>query len=222
MKYFLLCLFVGSFVTGRAQTDNLPVKVLASKVPGKPIIFYSTGDGGWTKFSNALVQSFNQAGYPVIALNSREYFWKQKTPAQTAADVSSLLNKYLAAWKRDSVVLVGYSFGADVTPFIQNNLDKDLSGKTTHIVLMLPYRSTDFEVHLTEMIGISGKDAYSVPDEINKLNKPILFVLGTERNQFPLNSLRIRNYHSITIDGGHHFDDNADKVAGSVLASIVK
>jgi type IV secretory pathway VirJ component len=220
MKYILLSALIVAFATGHAQTATLPVKVMNSNDPGKPIIFYATGDGGWSKFSNALIQSFNQAGYPVIALNSKDYFWKKKTPAQTATDVGALLEKYLAAWKRDSIVLVGYSFGADVTPFIQNNLAKSLSGKTTHLVLMLPYTSTDFEVHLSEMIGISGKDAYSVPEEINKVEKPILFVLGTERNQFPVNTLRIRNYNSIIIDGGHHFDDNADRVARNVLAWV--
>ena len=219
MKYFMLSVFVFAVATGHAQT-TMPVKVMSSNDPGKPIIFYATGDGGWSKFSNALIQSFNQAGYPVIALNSKDYFWKKKTPAQTASDVGALLEQYLTTWKRDSIVLVGYSFGADVTPFIQNNLAQHLSSKITHLVLMLPYKSTDFEVHLTEMIGISGKDAYSVPDEINKVAKPILFVLGTERDQFPVSSLRIRNYSSITIDGGHHFDDNADKVARNVLAYV--
>lgn len=220
MKYLFLAACLLAATISKTQTDGLPIKVLSSNNAGRPIIFYATGDGGWTKFSNALIKSFNDAGYPVIALNSRSYFWKQKTPVQTAADVGALLGKYLTAWKRDSVVLVGYSFGADVTPFIQNYLDRNIAGKTTHIVLMLPYKSTDFEVHLSEMLGIARSDSYSVPDEINKVGKPILFVLGTERDQFPLTSLRIKNYNSITIDGGHHFDDNASKVAQQVLAWV--
>lgn len=220
MKYLLLVACLGVFTISQAQTTTLPVKMMAGNDPSKPIIFYSTGDGGWTKFSLSLVQSFNQAGYPVIALNSKDYFWKKKTPTQTAADVGALLSKYLVDWKRNNVVLVGYSFGADVTPFIQNYLDRNIAGKTTHMVLMLPYKSTDFEVHLSEMLGIARKDAYSVPDEINKVGKPILFVLGTEKDQFPLNALTIKNYSSITIDGGHHFDDKADKVAQQVLAWV--
>jgi type IV secretory pathway VirJ component len=220
MKYLLIAACLGVVITSQAQTTTLPVKTMAGNDASKPIIFYATGDGGWSKFSLALVQSFNQAGYPVIALNSKDYFWKKKTPAQTAADVGALLSKYLADWKRNNVVLVGYSFGADVTPFIQNYLDRNIAGKTSHMVLMLPYKSTDFEVHLTEMLGIARKDAWSVPDEINKITKPILFVLGTEKDQFPLNALTIKNYNSITIDGGHHFDDKADKVAQQVLAWV--
>jgi type IV secretory pathway VirJ component len=216
--FLAACLLVATI--SQAQTDDLPIKVMSSNNATRPIIFYATGDGGWSKFSNALIKSFNDAGYPVVALNSRSYFWKKKTPQQTAGDVGALLSKYMTAWKRDSVVLVGYSFGADVTPFIQNYLDRNIAGKTTHMVLMLPYKSTDFEVHLSEMLGISRTDSYSVPDEINKVKKPILFVLGTERDQFPLNTLRINNYNSITIDGGHHFDDNADKVAQQVLAWV--
>ncbi|AXY72834.1 hypothetical protein D3H65_02110 [Paraflavitalea soli] len=220
MKYLLLILCLGTFTVSQAQTTSLPVKIMAGNDASKPIIFYATGDGGWTKFSLALVQSFNQAGYPVVALNSKDYFWKKKTPAKTAADVGALLSQYLQTWKREAVILVGYSFGADVTPFIQNYLDRNIAGKTTHMVLMLPYKSTDFEVHFSEMLGIARKDAWSVPDEINKVSKPILFVLGTEKDQFPLNALTIKNYSSITIDGGHHFDDKADKVAQQVLAWV--
>jgi type IV secretory pathway VirJ component len=83
----------------------------------------------------------------VLALNARKYFWKKRTPAAMTTELSQLINKYLAQWKRDSVLLIGYSFGADVTPFLYNYAGAPFTKKVSHLVLMLPYKSTDFEVH---------------------------------------------------------------------------
>ena len=220
MKYFsvLVLLFFVNLV--RAQDTQLPIKALPANDTTKPLVFYISGDGGWTGFSDAFLQSINKAGYPVLALNARKYFWKKRTPASMTTELSQLINKYLAQWKRDSVVLTGYSFGADVTPFLYNYAGTSFTKKVSHMVLMLPYTSTDFEVHLTEMIGLTSHDTYSVANEVNKITKPILFILGTEKDQFPVQTLTNKNYKVITEGGGHHFDDKADKVAAYVLNHI--
>ena len=220
MKYFIVPALLFFVNLARAQDTQLPIKALPANDTTKPLVFYITGDGGWTGFSDAFLQAINKAGYPVLALNARKYFWKKRTPASMTTELSQLINKYLAQWKRDSVVLIGYSFGADVTPFLYNYAGSPFTKKVSHMVLMLPYTSTDFEVHLTEMIGISSHDTYSVVNEVNKITKPILFILGTEKDQFPVQTLTNKNYKAITEGGGHHFDDKADKVASYVLKYI--
>jgi type IV secretory pathway VirJ component len=219
MKNIIVVVLVLSFKTVAAQ-EQLPIKTIASSDTTKPLVFYITGDGGWTGFSGAFLQSINKAGYPVLALNARKYFWKRKTPTSTAAELSRLINKYMVQWKCDSLVLAGYSFGADVTPFLYNYAGATFTKNVKCIVLMLPYTTTDFEVHLTEMIGVATHDAYSVVNEVNKLTRPILFILGTEKDQFPVHTLTNKNYVVITESGGHHFDDNAGKVASLVLDHI--
>lgn len=220
MKYMMVLALLFSFNLTRAQDVPLPVKTFPANDTSKPLVFYITGDGGWTGFSDAFLQSINKAGYPVVALNARKYFWKKKTPTAMAIELSQLINKYLAQWKRDSLVLIGYSFGADVTPFLYNYAGAPFEKIVASIVLMLPYTSTDFEVHLTEMIGMASHDAYSVVTEVNKIKKNILFILGTEKDQFPVRTLTSKNHVVITEGGGHHFDDKANKVAAHVLNYI--
>jgi type IV secretory pathway VirJ component len=220
MKYFIVLAFLFFVNLSRAQDTQLPIKALPANDTTKPLVFYITGDGGWTVFSDAFLRSINKAGYPVLALNARKYFWKKRTPTAMTTELSQLINKYRTQWKRDSVVLIGYSFGADVTPFLYNYAGSPFTKKVSHLVLMLPYTSTDFEVHLTEMIGMASHDAYSVVNEVNKITKPLLFILGTEKDQFPVQTLTNKNYKLITEGGGHHFDDKADKVASYVLNYI--
>lgn len=220
MKYFIVLVLLLPFTFTHAQDSQLPVKAFPANDSSKPLVFYISGDGGWTGFSDAFLQSINKAGYPVLALNARKYFWKKRTPASMTTELSQLINTYMTRWKRNNVVLTGYSFGADVTPFLFNYAGAPFTQKVSRIVLMLPYTTTDFEVHLTEMIGLASHDAYSVVNEVNKISQPILFILGTEKEQFPVQTLTNKNYKVITEGGGHHFDDKADKVASYVLTYI--
>src|SRR3954470_12013710 len=102
MKYIIVLALLLSFNLSGAQDTQLPVKTFPANDTIKPLVFYITGDGGWTGFSDAFLLSINKAGYPVLALNARKYFWKKRTPAAMTMELSQLINKYRAQWKRDS------------------------------------------------------------------------------------------------------------------------
>jgi type IV secretory pathway VirJ component len=59
---------------------------------------------------------------PVVGLDSLRYFWKERTPRAPPGDVDLILRHYLAAWDKQIVVLIGYSQGADILPFVVNRL----------------------------------------------------------------------------------------------------
>src|SRR4249920_3822451 len=125
---FTLSVTMRLYAQNPSTLEQLPVNIVpAAGDSTKPLVLYITGDGGWNKFSKNLSQAFADNGYPVVALNAKEYFWKKKTPAQTAADVTRLIKTYQVKWKRKKILLLGYSFGADVMPFIYNLLPTDLS-----------------------------------------------------------------------------------------------
>jgi type IV secretory pathway VirJ component len=202
-----------------AQSDDLPIQTLKGSDPSKPLILYLSGDGGWNKFSTSFINSLNKQGYSVVALNSRSYFWKKKTPAKAAEEISMLLEKYLKSWKAASFILVGYSFGADVAPFIQSNFNPYILNNLRHTVLMSPSDKTDFEIHVLGMLGFSNSGE-SVPNQINKLSKPVTIVLGTEEKDFPLSSISLKHYQSIFIEGGHHYDGHIEELVKKVTQNF--
>lgn len=195
-----------------AQTD-LPIDTLLSKDMSKPIVFYISGDGGFNSFSRSFMKQWNAAGFPVVALNSRSYFFRSKQPEVAAKAIADLLNHYLLAWKRNNVIVVGYSFGADVLPFIQTRLPQLLQTRIAHTILLSPSHTTDFEVHL--FYGHSGS---SVPAEINKLNNATLLVYGNKENDVPVNEIKNAKVTSLVFSGDHHYDDNV----GELVAQIIK
>ena len=205
------------------NTGDLPVNIVnAVTDTSKPFVIYITGDGGWNKFSKTLAATLAGKGYPVVALNAEKYFWDKKTPTQTAADITNLITVYQRIWKRKNVLLVGYSFGADVLPFVYNQLSKDLASQILNISLLSPSPKTDFEIHIMVMLGGSS-GGESVATAINKItSKPLTLIFGEDENRFPLNELTIKNYTSLKLAGGHHYDDDEIAVCNSILMHIPK
>lgn len=220
---WLLIFFLAIFSESKAQQNSdissLPIMTYPSADTSKPIILYYTGDGGFNSFSTEFAKHFNEKGYPVISFNCLKHFWKTKTSEQSSVDAINLINYYENLWKRNKVVLIGYSFGADIVPFIFTRLPKNLMETINYIVLLSPSNHTDFEVHVTEMLGESSEGSDNVPAEINKITEKPILILSGEKEEGDLNvaSLRIKNYQKITLPGGHHYDSAPSSVVDTIL-----
>lgn len=228
-KYVLLWLTVmTSTMTAKAQRDisKLPVtvKVPATPVADHPVVFYITGDGGMKKFSVDIVNTFAGKGYPVIGLNAFKYFWSKKTPEQAAADVAALLQYYEGQWNNHSFVLVGYSMGADVLPFIYHKLPVALQEQVHHLVFMSPSTSTDMVVHLSDMLGkTSTAGSMNVPAAMSNITgKSLLLIFGQDEKDFDTKLLTISNYKQVILPGGHHYNDDATGVVQQILSHIAQ
>lgn len=220
---FSVALLIGIWSGEVMAQTNLPIVVKAPPAGSTaPLIFYITGDGGMKKFSVNVIDEFQRKSYPVIALNALKYFWSRKTPQQAAADISGLIRYYQAQWSSNhGVVLIGYSLGADVMPFIYNHLPGTLGGEVRNVVLLSPSRFTDMEVHLSDMLGKSSNKGMSVIAEINKITeKPVVLIFGAEEKDFGLTDLTVHNYKKLVLPGGHAYDEDAGGVASKILAAI--
>ncbi|NLU96228.1 AcvB/VirJ family lysyl-phosphatidylglycerol hydrolase [Chitinophaga sp. Ak27] len=225
-RKLLTCLLLMLTIALQASAQNGAVNLpVVTKAPATtttaPLILYITGDGGMKKFSANVIESFHQQNYPVVALNALKYFWNKKTPQQAARDVANLISYYQSQWgHQQGVVLIGYSLGADVLPFIYNSLPANVAAEVKHVVLLSPSLYTDLEVHVSDMLGKSSTRGMSVPAEINKMTgKPLLLVFGAEEKDFNFSALNIQ-YQKLILPGGHAYDEDANGVAGKILTSL--
>jgi type IV secretory pathway VirJ component len=220
MKTLLIFFSLIFFINSQAQ-QTMPVAAYKGTDPSKPLIFYISGDGGLNNsFSSALVKKLNGLGYPVVGLNAKTYFWTKKDPQKAANDISKILNQYMAEWKCKNFVMVGYSFGADVMPFLENRLPAILMPGNKHTILMSPSKTTDFEIHLLSMIGLNGNDGESVLKEIQRMKGPVTIFFGSDEDDFPVEEIRQNNVRSLKLPGGHHYDGNVDEVVRQIVQSI--
>jgi type IV secretory pathway VirJ component len=207
-----LCVIVIS-----AQSFKLPLKEWNSAAD-KPIIFYISGDGGYTGFTDSLCGTINKAGYKVIALNSNSYFSDKKTPQQTTKDIVDCLNTQFSKRKNQQFVLAGYSFGADVAPFVVNALPDSVKKKMVSVVLLSPSTSTDFEIHFWDMLGWKKKRNMDVVAEVNKMGiQKTVIITGTDENDFPVNTSKLKNFSNEKLPGGHRYEGNTKEVAKTMM-----
>ncbi len=206
--------------TNTTTVPQMPVTTLAPPGSEKfPLLVFLSGDGGLKKFNQDMVDGFTNAGYPVIAVNSQKYFWKKKTPKEAGWDLTLVLRYYGRRWGHNTFMLVGYSLGADVLPFMFKNMPADVQAQVQQMVLISPSNYTDLEVHVSEMLGKNAKTGLNVPGAINKITTtPLLLMFGEGEDDFDLKKLKITNYEKVVLPGGHHYDDNAGNVVKTILS----
>lgn len=187
-----------------------------SDTTSSKLIVLLSGDGGWLGFNDTLAVGFAKRGYHVIGVNSRTYFWHQKDPEQTAQDLAKVIDKYNAEWKIKRIVLNGYSFGADVVPFIYNRLPGEFKAKISKLQLLSPFLSTDFKVHLADLISDGGDNRfYKVKDEVEKITIPILCFYGRDEQPKPLADMRKSNLSVTIVPGDHHYRNSYHQIISS-------
>ena len=124
---------------------------------------------------------------------------------------------------RKKIMLIGYSFGAGVMPFVFNLLPADASAQIVNSSLLSPGTHTGFEIHLSVMPGAGFSGGESVVAAINKITaKPLTLIFGEGENSFPLNHLKNKNYVSIILKGGHYYDGDEAKLCNTVILQIPK
>ena len=218
-RYLALYILLISFSSNGQEVSKLPVIAQpTSTAPSKPMIFYISGDGGWNKFSKSLTASWVSKGYPVVSLDASKYFWDKKTATQSSIDASAIITKYATDWNRKKIILVGYSFGADVLPFIFNNANKNLQSEVIGITLLSPSTHTDFEIHVMQMLGSNSGNGESVIDAINQISvKNLLMVFGDDEDDFPVKAVKVSSAKTEILPGGHHYDHAIEEVANLIL-----
>jgi type IV secretory pathway VirJ component len=220
-KILVLILSALLLYVSTASAQDLPLKEWTTVTHDKPVIFYISGDGGFNSFSSGLCESLNKRGYDVFALNAKSYFWNRKTPEQAATDINDYLLKKLAGRVNQQVVLIGYSFGADVLPFIVHRLSKSIYESVIASFLMASSGSTDFEIHWTDIFGGNKKRSMDVVTELNRLSdKYIVLIDGSDEETLPLDKISLKKYTHEILPGGHHFEGDTEEITKVILKHI--
>lgn len=205
-----------------AALKGLPlVEVPAAKEQGDTLGVVISGDGGWAGIDRQLAEQLAAEGIPVVGLDSLQYFWSRRTPDGAALDLGRILNHYLARWHRQKVILIGYSRGADVLPFMADRLAPELRRRIAVIALLGLSPTVDFEFHLTDWLhNGSNKERYAVLPQVERLQGPrVLCFYGAAERDSLCRKLDPARYGIVEMPGGHHFDGRYQAIAGRILAA---
>lgn len=207
-----------------ATLDDLPlIELPQGSKAGKRLAIIVSGDGGWAGIDKALGEALNKNDIPVVGLNSLQYFWKRKSPEQAAQDMGRIIRYYSHAWNKSELVLIGYSRGADVLPFMVNRLAAAERALVNEIVLLGVEPLIDFQFHVGDWLSSKAHEtALPVMPEMQKLaNNNVLCIYGAgERDTSLCPKLDRSKFTVEEMKGGHHFGGDYDKLTNIILGQL--
>jgi len=156
---------------------------------------------------------------PVVGVDCLRYFWNKREPDQVAADLARIFAAARAAWGTPDVLLIGYSFGADVLPFAVNRLPADERAHIALLSLLGLEANAPFEIEVTGWLGQTDEDAPLVMPELQKFDLSRLqCVYGEEEEDSLCPAPELARAEILRVPGGHHFDEGYEKLADAILA----
>lgn len=209
---------------GSALVDvsDLPlIEVPATKEGGDTLAVLLSGDGGWAGMDRDVASVLADAGIPVVGWDSLRYFWRARTPEETAKDLGRALVHYQAAWSKPRVLLVGYSRGADVLPSVAARLAPERRQSVRAVALIAPSQEAELEVHVMDLIG--GGGGAPVLPEVKALNGlPVVCLYGSDEADESLCPLLsdVPGAKSVMLQGGHHFGGDYAAVGRAILEPL--
>ncbi|MBE0604108.1 MAG: virulence factor family protein [Deltaproteobacteria bacterium] len=211
----------GALPSSPAVSDLPLVEIPSQGIEGSTIAVIASGAGGWASIDRSLGERFAARGMPVVGLDSLRYFWTPRTPASAGADLARIIRHALAGREGRKVLLVGYSMGAEVLPFMVDALPPDLRAAVRGIALVAPGPTASFEFHVSYWLG--GKDVAPRPvlPELRKLRgEKVLCLFGEDETDSLCSTLPAAVGKAIPLRGGHHLGGNYDALADRILEEI--
>ena len=200
--------------TGDLSLVEVPAQ---GSAPRDDMAVIVTGDGGWAEIDKSVGNALAAAGVATIGWSSLRYFWTPRTPEQAAADLARIIAHYTDLWHKPRVTLIGYSFGADVLPFLVNRLPADALRRVEKVALLGLSPTATFEFHVAEWLGRAKATEYHTVPEVERLTMPVLCMRGSDERDSACSSLKGSHIVVATIGDGHHFGGDYRRVAEAIL-----
>lgn len=176
-----------------------------------------SGDGGWAGLDRDVAGALSAHGIPVVGIDSLRYFWSARTPASGAVDLDRLVRFYQTRWNKKRVLLLGYSQGADVLPFMVNRMPPTSKDHVALVVLMGLGQKADFEFRMTNWV-MSSQNGLPIRPEVERLPDGLaMCVYGADEDDSNCPGLDPKRTQIVKLPGGHHFDGAYEKLADVIL-----
>jgi len=208
--------------TPTGEITGVPLtEVRARHQPSPLLAVLLSGDGGWAAIDRGIAAELAKQGVDTVGWDSLSYFWSAKTPEQAAHDLERVVVHYSQVWNKTRVMLVGYSFGADVLPFIVSRLSPEVRGRVKLAAFLGLGRNGSFEFHLSDWLGGDSAGQWPTQPEIRKLaDIRRLCVYGADETDSGCPGLENAGVRVVKVSGDHHFDEAYGLLASQLLQAL--
>ncbi|WP_083222510.1 virulence factor family protein [Ensifer sp. LC163] len=223
--YTALTGHLADLIDSEAAADNpfgLPLTVLDTKPTRDTMAVIYSGDGGWRDIDKQVGDVLQQQGVPIVGVDSLRYFWSGRDPQATADDLAKVMDYYRKRWNVRNVLLIGYSFGADILPRTFNLLSPGERAHVRQVTLMALSHQVDYKISVLGWLGAAGQGDGGDPlDDIKRIDPSLVQCIhGTEEEGDACPDLKGTGVDVVAIEGGHHFDENYPALTRRVLDAL--
>ncbi|UJW75100.1 virulence factor family protein [Rhizobium sp. SL42] len=209
-----------------SRTDSplgMPLTILEATPSRDTMAVIYSGDGGWRDLDSEVAGQLQSSGIPVVGIDSLRYFWSARTPEQTSSDLAEIIHTYGKRWNVHHVLLVGYSFGADILPAAFNGLPDKLKARVPQISLLALSHQVDYEVSVSGWLGQAGSTGHDPLDDIRKISPSLIQCFyGSDEEDDACRDLVGSDVETQEIAGGHHFDGNYEALAKRITDGLAR
>jgi type IV secretory pathway VirJ component len=203
-----------------AAVRDLPLVELPATGGTGELAVIVSGDGGWASLDRDIGMALAGKGIPVVGLNSLQYFWRARTPDEAGRDLTRILRHYVETWRASQILLVGYSLGAEVLPFMVSRLPPDLRSRVRLVALLGPGRTATFEFHVSEWLGGKGGGPPTAPEIARLAGLRVLCLYGADETDSACPMIRQGLAQVERLPGGHHFGGSYASIADRILTAL--
>ena len=181
-----------------------------------------SGDGGWASLDRDVGETLAARGISVVGWNSLQYFWHTRTPELAGTDLTRVVRHYLGAWGKQRLLLIGYSRGAEVLPFMAARLPDDLRRAVAEVVLIAPGHTANFTFHAADLLlGIHRTDDVPIgPELVHLQGLKVLCLYGADDSESLCRDVGRSGVRVIELPGGHHFGGRYEELARIILQGL--
>jgi type IV secretory pathway VirJ component len=179
-----------------------------------------TGDGGWAEIDKRVAARLAADGVPVVGWSSLKYYWTPRTPEAASHDLARILEHYGRAWGKRQFLLAGYSFGADVLPFLVARLPSELRSRVALVSLLGLSEQASFEFHVAGWLGVETGHHPTAPEVARLEGTRVLCLRGEDEADSACRLLHGTAVRTVTLPGGHHFGGDYERIAEAVLGDL--
>ena len=216
----------------RAQNNALPpapdvadlplVEVHGSGHTGTLVVFLS-GDGGWADIDKQIGVVLAERGLDVIGFDDKGYLrGKHRDADGMASDVARVASHYLTAWDDHRLVLIGYSRGADLLPFVTNRLPSALRSRLALVAMLGMQERASFTYRFSDLWATHSR-ASDIPirpelERLRGLNMACVY--GRDEGESGCRGVDSTLVQPMVRAGKHHFDGDYRAIAAWLVARL--
>jgi len=209
--------------TAAPDVADLPlVEVRATGHTGTLVVFLS-GDGGWADIDKQIGEVLAERGFDVVGFDDKAYLrGKHRDADGTANDVARTAAHYLASWNDHRLVLLGYSRGADLLPFVVNRLPAPLRTRVALVGLLGMQERASFTYRFSDLWATHSRPSdIPIRPELERLRGlNMACVYGRDEGESGCRGVDSTLVQPMVRAGKHHFDGDYRAIAAWLVARL--